>query len=953
VQEWKAEAGGQGVFRHAFGPAVARPGGGLRLAGAVITAALFVITLLAWHGLRQRETQMLEGQLAAEAGALARRIEAALHERVSAIDRMALRWEVANGTPRPLWEMDAAAYMSDMPGGYLGIGWVDAAGIPRWVLPEQGYETIIREGLARDLLRGGLLARARHSMRPAFGFVDRTVQEDGRALVLVRALTVAGRPDGFMIAGFDGVKLLESLMANLLERDYEGRIIWNGEPVYAPAPVPIGIVPHVARVRDGIGDWQIEIWPTRKLLAAQHSRMPEWVFAAGMLLSALVGLVFLLGDRSRRRAAEAEAAMAQADSARRMLQTVLDTVPMSIFWKDRNHVYLGCNQAFATDAGKDSPEALRGLTDHDLAWREMAGGFQRDDAAVMESGTPRLHYEEEQIDHAGRRQVLRTSKVPLRAVGGEVFGVLGVYEDIGDEKAAEVQQRLAATVFDKSQDGITITDASANIIAVNPAFCRITGYAPEEVLGRNHRVLQSGLQDTAFYQAMWQALNREGCWRGDILNRRKNGEIFPEILSITAVHDDRGQLLHYISVFTDIGERKAMEESLRVARDEAEAANRAKSEFLASMSHELRTPLNAILGFSQLFALDPGLSAESRQHAAEIEHAGNHLLALINDIIDLSRIEAGKLTLSLEAVPVRTVVQESLQMVDAMARERGITLIDLDGSAEDALVRADYLRLRQVLINLLTNAIKYNRGDGEVRLSCSRADEGIRITVSDSGDGIPRAKQGRIFTMFDRLGVERGTVEGTGIGLVIARRLVEAMGGGIGFDSREGEGSRFWVVFPPCLRDSDAPRRSAIGVAPVSQEGVSGIRRSVVLYIEDNPMNQRLMRQVFTRRPDLDLRDAHSAEIGLELIRSEPPRLILMDINLPGMDGYAALRVLHADPVTAPIPVLAISANAMKGDVEQGLAAGFEAYFTKPIDVHQLLAAVAHHLPPAGETPHG
>lgn len=945
--KWKAEADGEDFFRPTADPVFARTSSRLRLAGAVITVTLFVVTLLAWQSLRQRETQMLEGQVAVEAGALARRFEAALHERISAIERMARRWEVAGGTPKAVWEFDAQSYLETLSGGFFGIRWADAAGGVRWVAPITAYTEIVGRNLFADPEREVLLTRARLVGRPVFGYVDHP--RGGRALLLVRALNVAGRPDGYLLAGFRTAELAAALSAESIERGYGVALTCGHNLVYRSAEPPADAPGYETVFSSGGCDWRFRLWPTPQKLAEEESALPGLVLASGSVLALLVGLLFWLWNKSRWRANEAMAARSQAITAHHMLQTILDTAPMCIFWKDRQLKYLGCNLPFALDAGRDRPEALIGCDDFDLRWRDRALDYRHDDMAVIESGRPRLHYEEVLANGVW----VRTSKVPLRDPDGTIYGVLGMYEDIADEKAAELQQRLAATVFENSQEGITITDARGNIIAVNRAFSAITGYATEEVLGSNPRLLQSGMHDQAFYLAMWETLRREGHWRGDIWNRRKNGEIYPEILSITAVHDDHGQPLHYIAVFTDISERKVMEESLRLAKDAAEAASQAKSEFLASMSHELRTPLNAILGFSQLFALDPALSQESREHAGEIERAGNHLLALINDLIDLSRIEAGKLTLSLEAVPVWPVLQESLQMVAGMARERGITLCDLDGADENTVVSADYVRLRQVLINLLTNAIKYNSPDGEVRLSCSSAEEGIRITVSDTGGGIPVDKQARIFTMFDRLGAERGKVEGTGIGLVITRRLVEAMGGSIGFESREGEGSRFWLIFPPCLSDNHTPLHPAIAAAPASGGKVaSGGRRPVVLHIEDNPMNLRLMHQVFTRRPDLELRDTHSAEIGLELIRAEPPQLILMDINLSGMDGYAALRVLQANSQTASIPVLAISANAMKGDAEHGLAAGFEAYFTKPIDVQQLLAAIAHHLPPAEETQH-
>ena len=388
----------------------------------------------------------------------------------------------------------------------------------------------------------------------------------------------------------------------------------------------------------------------------------------------------------------------------------------------------------------------------------------------------------------------------------------------------------------------------------------------------------------------------------------------------------------------EVARRAAVEAELVSAHDAALVASRAKSEFLASMSHELRTPLNAILGFSQLMCMDPNLHPDAKEQVGEIGRAGKHLLALINDLMDMSRIEAGKLELSMKPVPVADVVSESISLMTHIAGKQGIEIKREVGDDGTAIVCADYTRLRQIVLNLISNAIKYNRPQGSVTLTCRRVSGTLRISVVDTGPGIPVDKQGRIFNAFDRLGEECSNVEGTGIGLVISKRLVEAMGGMIGFESIEGQGSTFWVQFP--VTEAVAPAVPEEPVVPeepaVAMVAEPQTSRSVVLYIEDNPANLQLMLRIFSNRPDLDLRHAHTAELGIELARTELPALIMMDINLPGIDGYEALNILKADPATARIPVIAVSANAMKGDEERGLAAGFIAYLVKPIDIPSL-----------------
>lgn len=404
--------------------------------------------------------------------------------------------------------------------------------------------------------------------------------------------------------------------------------------------------------------------------------------------------------------------------------------------------------------------------------------------------------------------------------------------------------------------------------------------------------------------------------------------------------DAAGQPRRMIGIHVDISARKAVEEELVRARQEAERANQAKSEFLSSMSHELRTPMNAILGFAQLLQADPALPQEARADVDEILKAGQHLLQLINEVLGLSRIEAGRVDLSLEPVELRALTAEAVALVLPLAQARAITLEAVPAD-EEVVVRADRTRLKQIILNLLSNAIKYNRPQGRVQLLLEVGPQRVRLLVSDTGPGIPAERLGELFQPFNRLGAEASEVEGTGIGLVIARRLVEMMGGHIGVESVVGAGSTFWIELPRA--DAAAVRAAATAAVAAPPPGVSAeaaAPRHTVLYIEDNPANLRLMAQVLARRPGIELLTAHTASLGLELARTRRPDLIVLDISMPGLNGYQVLAMLREDPATRTIPVVALTANALPGDVQRGRAAGFDDYLTKPIDVPRLLQRI-------------
>ena len=497
------------------------------------------------------------------------------------------------------------------------------------------------------------------------------------------------------------------------------------------------------------------------------------------------------------------------------------------------------------------------------------------------------------------------------------------------------QQFYTRSLIESNVDALIATDPSGIISDVNKQMEALTGCTRDELIGAPFK---DYFTDAARAEAgIKRVLSETKLTDYELTARARDGKETVVSYNATTFYDRDRTLQGVFAAARDITERKILDQALQGAKLAAEKANLAKSDFLSSMSHELRSPLNAILGFAQLMESGtPPPTAAQRQSIDQILQAGWYLLELINEILDLALIESGKLSLSPEPISLADVLSDCRGMIEPLALKSGIGL-SLPRFDDTPFIKADRTRVKQVLINLLTNAIKYNRAGGTVEVFCTmNATKRTRISVRDTGSGLPPEKLAQLFQPFNRLGQEAGSEEGTGIGLVVSKRLVELMGGDIGAESTVGVGSVFWIE----LHSTRAPRLVAAaseltGVVPVPLH--ADPQTHTLLCVEDNPANLLLVEKLLERRPDISLLVAKDGMRGVEMARAARPDVILMDINLPGISGLIALQILADHPETAGIPVIALSANAMPDDIAKGLAAGFFRYLTKPIKVDKFM----------------
>jgi len=565
-------------------------------------------------------------------------------------------------------------------------------------------------------------------------------------------------------------------------------------------------------------------------------------------------------------------------------------------------------------------------------------------------------YELTYIRKDGSRFPAVVSVTALRDAHNAIIGYLLIGTDNTARKQVEAEQKkldqrlrdqqfYTRSLIESNIDALMTTDPAGIITDVNKQMEALTGCTRDELIGAPFKNYFTDPERAE--AAIKLVLSEKNVTDYELTASARDGKQTVVSYNATTFYDRDRKLQGVFAAARDVTDRKRFElelqetnMELKSAKSAAEKANLAKSDFLSSMSHELRSPLNAILGFAQLMqSTAPLPTASQKESIAHILQAGWHLLKLINEVLDLAVVESGTLSISPDPASLAEVMAECQSMMEPQAQQRGIS-ITFPQCDVPFHVNADRTRVKQVLINLLSNAIKYNRERGTVEVTCAvTSPERIRISVKDTGAGLPPEKMTQLFQPFNRLGQEGSAEEGTGIGLVMSKRVVEQMKGVIGVESAVGVGSVFW--FELLLTQAPTPAAApAESTQAVPARVAAGTPQSTLLYVEDNPANLALVMQLIARRSDIRLLTAVTGTLGIELARSARPDMILMDINLPGISGIEALKILREDPATAHIPIVALSANAMPRDIKKGLEAGFFYYLTKPINVNEFMDTV-------------
>ncbi len=657
-----------------------------------------------------------------------------------------------------------------------------------------------------------------------------------------------------------------------------------------------------------------------------------------------------VGHALRERAHRTKATQFQEQmlAAKRNWELTFDSVPDPILLLDGERCIQRANTAAATVFGLHFSELI-GKHCYDLL---TCPGESHDDCPhkrlLQGSENERRDLEEHRLG-----KIFDMTCSPLRDPRGRMHGCVVVLRDITDRRQAEAQILLQAAALESAANAILITSRWGAITWVNPAFTRLTGYRIEEVVGQNPRMLKSGTQPPSVYEEMWKTILAGQVWRGELTNRRKDGSFYEEEMTITPVRDSRGEISHFVSIKQDVSARRRAESEIRKLNEElerrvrdrtwelelanreldsrrleAERVSKFKDQFLSTMSHELRTPLNAVLGFSELLMDETYgiLSDTQRRYLGHIRTGGQHLVRLVNEVLDLSRIEAGRMELVLTDLSLDPIVEEALETVRALVSQKSL---HMSHDVEPGLiVHADGARLSQILLNFLGNAIKFTPAGGRIELNARMESGTVRVEVCDSGPGVPPEEQEKIFEAFYRLRRGETSAEGTGLGLAITKRLVELQHGTLGLESEVGKGSCFYFLIPAVdPREPKAPPEKAI-----EREH----EYPLVLVIEDDPVSAQLIQSQLSWA-GYRVAICENSQRAFEQAVDLRPSAITLDILMKPVSGWDVLSELRADPRTQNIPVIVTSVVDRRGT---GISLGAEEYLLKPVQKKALLAAI-------------